>query len=511
MPLFQTISRTSIYKDKIFTFLVLALVTLGLSLGIGWFQTQQALSQSGNHEFYVSLDGNDANDGSLNSPWATLNHAASVLKAGDTVYVREGVYHLTAQIRATSSGSDDHWITYRAYPGEQVVLDANDITVDPPLGRPPYAHDQGAFQLENVQYVEVKDLTITNSHNSGITVRNSDHIKLQNNTIENPFSPGIGVWNSMHQTVVGNTVINANDPDMAGFPNEFPETPHEAISLGSVEDFEVAYNLVRDGQKEGIDIKEESKHGTVHHNYVHHMQRQGLYVDSWGHLEDIEFAHNVVHDCKGTGFAISVEGGSVTRDIRFHHNLLYNNWGTGIFFSRWGQDGLRENIQIYNNTVHHNGDGEPNPGEEFYWITGGLYLFSDHLRDIQIRNNIFSNNTGFQIGYSDRYLATHPNINDVLAEKAIAIDHNLIFGDNWSDRPIYAGWPPDNYANIYGINGSNALLTEPAFIDPNSGNFYLQQALSADSTNSTSIGAFPSSEEPNLWWQTDFPPQVASE
>jgi hypothetical protein len=54
------------------------------------------------------------------------------------------------------------------------------------------------------------------------------------------------------------------------------EPPDEAISIGGAMDFEVAYNLVEDSDKEGIDIKETSSGGTVHHNFVHRMHPQGI-------------------------------------------------------------------------------------------------------------------------------------------------------------------------------------------------------------------------------------------
>lgn len=491
----------------------LVLTMLLITIGEASLKPRPTYSQTPSHFFYVSPLGNDENDGSSSSPWATISHAAHVLGAGETVYVREGIYTLQEQIRASHSGTETAWITYRAFPGDRVILDANAIPVAPPSGEPPYAHDQGAFQLEDVAYIKVIGLEIRNSHNSGITVRNSHHIELYNNTIEDTFSPGIGIWHSMDQSVIGNTVINANAREMAGFPNDFSETPHEAISLGSVENFEVAYNLVQNGQKEGIDIKEASQSGTVHHNYVHHMMRQGLYVDSWnGELKNVDVYNNVVHDCKGAGFAISVEGGAIAEKIHFHHNLLYNNWGTGIFFSTWGNDGLRRNIAIDHNTVHHNGYGQPNPGDNFFWITGGLYLFSTNLQGVEINNNIFSKNAGFQIGYSDRYLQNNATIEDIFNHKNITIDQNLIFGANSSTHPIYAGWAPDSYANIYGINGTSAMLGEPHFIDPESGNFYRQPSASPQAINSAGepqleVGAFSQAEKPNLWWQHDFPPR----
>jgi hypothetical protein len=496
-------------------------VTLGLTMALlltssGWLG-ERAISQTAPWIFYVAPDGSDRNEGSLAHPWLTVNHAAEVLKAGDTVYVRAGTYALTQQIRVKHSGTEKQWITYQAFPGERAILDASAVRVLPPSGQPPFDHDQGALQLENVAYIQVKGLEIVNSHNSGITARNSHHVSLYNNKIQNTFSPGIGVWGSQYQKVMGNTVVNANAREMAGFPNNFSETPHEAISIGSVEHFEVAYNLVRDGQKEGIDVKETSTHGTVHHNYVHHMARQALYIDSWnGALTDVEMFHNVAHDCKGAGFVLSVEGGAIAENIWFHHNLLYDNWGSGIFFSRWGKDGLRRNVRIHNNTVYRNGDGQPNPGEAYFWLTGGLYLFSDNLQNIEIKNNLFSENTGFQIGYSDRYLARNPDIEAIFRQKKIVIDRNWIVGENATTRPIYAGWPPDNYANIYGTNGTSALVETPQFVAPEAGNFYLRHSSALAQSELTAnpnqlpaaIGAFPSEATATLWWQTNFPPSL---
>ena len=42
--------------------------------------------------FYVASTGNDANDGSANSPWKTIQQAADSVQAGDTVIVRAGSY-----------------------------------------------------------------------------------------------------------------------------------------------------------------------------------------------------------------------------------------------------------------------------------------------------------------------------------------------------------------------------------------------------------------------------------
>src|SRR5438046_1888803 len=51
--------------------------------------------------FYVSTTGNDSNPGTILSPWRTIQHAANSVQAGDTVYVRGGMYNATVYISAS--------------------------------------------------------------------------------------------------------------------------------------------------------------------------------------------------------------------------------------------------------------------------------------------------------------------------------------------------------------------------------------------------------------------------
>ena len=476
-------------------------------------------------EFYVSPGGSDSNPGTIDQPWETINHAAQVLQAGQIVYLREGTYLLTRQIRPKNSGVENSWIVYTVYPGELAILDASAIPVKAPSGVPPFDHDQGAFQVQNVSYIRVIGLAIKNAHNSGFTIRDSHHIELYNNITDTTFSPGIGVWDTDHDQksthnikIMGNTITNANTWDMVipGFDGSEP--PHEAISIAGAQNFEVAYNYIYDSDKEGIDVKEVSAHGRVHHNYIKHVDRQGLYADSWfGVLEDIEFDHNVVRDCRGAGIVVSVEGGQLAQNIRIHHNLLYDNLGTGVFFSRWG-DGPRKNIKVYNNTIVRNGCGLPNQGDKYYWITGGLYLFSTNLEDIDIRNNVLSENCGFQIGYSDLYLKIGSDINAIFQQKKFNIAYNLVYTKLKVTYPIYAGWP-DNYANIYEYYGAYQVAKQPIYIDQLAGNFYPQEispVLNSGDPRSeyqdpdgtrNDLGAFYLDDPQGLWWLKDFPPR----
>ena len=68
--------------------------------------------------YYVATDGSDNNAGTKAKPFASLNKANTVVHAGDTVWVRGGIYDLrdtvfferykmTAAIVLTASGESD--------------------------------------------------------------------------------------------------------------------------------------------------------------------------------------------------------------------------------------------------------------------------------------------------------------------------------------------------------------------------------------------------------------------
>lgn len=431
--------------------------------------------------YVVAPRGSDRGPGTPEHPWASLEHAARVAGPGDRVLVRGGTYYLRSTVRPRRSGTPDAWIVFAAQPGEEVVLDASSIAVAPPLGGPPFAHDQGAFQLEGIAYVRVRGLTLRRSRKAGFTVRDSHHVELLDNTTDTTFASGIAVWDSEHddagteQIVIrGNTVIRANTWGVhPRWALEVRPPPHEAISLGGAQHFEVSHNHVHHGGKEGIDVKETSKHGSVHHNHVHHMARQGLYVDGWhAPLRDVELAHNVVHDCHGAGVVISVENGPSVEDLRIHHNAIYDNDGTGLYFSRWG-DGPRRRIEVDHNTLHHNGHGPPAEGQRYHWITGGIHLFSGNVEDLRIHHNVLSDNRGFQIGVGRYLLEGELEVEEALARHRITLEHNVV--DRGADDPVPVEVGESIEADsVVPIVGAHAITATPRFVDAAAGDLRLR-------------------------------------
>jgi hypothetical protein len=71
--------------------------------------------------FHVATNGSDSSDGSQDQPLRTINRAAELAEAGDTVVVHEGVYR--EWVRPRRGGlSDQRRITYEAAGGEHVVV-----------------------------------------------------------------------------------------------------------------------------------------------------------------------------------------------------------------------------------------------------------------------------------------------------------------------------------------------------------------------------------------------------
>ncbi len=75
-------------------------------------------------EYFVATDGDDASEGSAAKPWRTIQRAADIAVAGDTVTIRGGTYR--EWVKPANAGRADAPIVYRAAKGERVVVTGAD-------------------------------------------------------------------------------------------------------------------------------------------------------------------------------------------------------------------------------------------------------------------------------------------------------------------------------------------------------------------------------------------------
>ncbi|MEJ0045794.1 MAG: hypothetical protein WDN04_06480 [Rhodospirillales bacterium] len=103
--------------------------------------------------YYVAPGGSDTNPGTLAAPFATLQHAATVAQAGDTVLARQGVYN--ALLTPPHSGNLAQGpITFASYPGETATIDGTGLAV--PGGQ------NGLITLNNASYVIIEGFELRN-------------------------------------------------------------------------------------------------------------------------------------------------------------------------------------------------------------------------------------------------------------------------------------------------------------------------------------------------------------
>ncbi len=405
--------------------------------------------------YYVSPTGNDNNVGSLSLPWKTLKKASETAVAGDTVKILPGTYY--EKLAPRNSGTADAYITFTADAGT-VILDGSGVSMSSD-----YKGD-GLVQILGNSYIRVQNLTAQNSsvncvnisdnssgtrpkhieirsmklencNKVGIRARNSEDLLLKDNQINHvTYSSGIGVWWSTRVIVDHNTITNAH------YYHECQGAYDEALTISGTTHFEVMYNTLdnteanpagfcSNAEKLGIDIKQSSENGVVHHNTVRKMNAGGIYVDGWDAgangtptLNHIDIYSNYVSD--GGGIVVGCErSDGVVEYINIYNNVVVNAWFAGIQVrGAWG-DGLRKNITIYNNTIYGASLAGGNGGAGIYVTTANLGSNNGDAPVI-IRNNIsmfyFLSSGGGTVGQIRAGNAT-------MASK-ISADHNLVNG-----------------------------------------------------------------------------------
>lgn len=421
--------------------------------------------QTGERVRYADPLAEKDGDGSIDHPYADLQTAVNALEEGETLYLRGGVFRIASPVKIAGK----HDVTIASYGRELAAVDGHDCDTD----SPGYHHEHGLFTVERCDGVIIENLRFQNSHCKGIQIACSNNVEVSFCEVENTFACGIAVWDTSPLAekknafrgfkILCNSVRKANTWDMLpkGW-RKVGEPPHEAISMAGAADFEVAYNHVFECGKEGIDVKENSRDGAVHHNLVEHCDRQGLYADAWfGELTNVTFSHNIVYCNRGAGLALSVEGrGSHLSNVTFEENQVIRNFGTGFFFSRWGDDLLRENVVVRGNIFTANGHGPHYGSGSLFWITGGMFFYSDNMKNVTVEDNVFSDNATFEIGFSERYGADEASIRRTLAEKGIVIRRNRVDYRGNTVFPVKVGWT-DNWADVLPYDGEDASAGAP--------------------------------------------------
>ncbi|MEX1117124.1 MAG: right-handed parallel beta-helix repeat-containing protein [Akkermansiaceae bacterium] len=381
--------------------------------------------------------GDDSNPGSADRPFASINHAATLAKAGDTVWIHPGTYQPEQEIRPANSGTQDAPITFRAKPGGEVILDGQ---LKLPLET---ERKLGIISLEDREWIVVDGLSLINSRWAGVLARRSTGITVQNCSTLNTYGSGIIAANSSRIRFLHNTVRQACVHPTAGTYTD------ECITLASVNDFEIAHNKVSDrlidsnNGGEGIDVKNACRDGSIHNNVVHDLVRLGIYCDSYEKdLSNVSIHSNTVYNCR-YGIVIACEEGGTVRGVRVHDNLVYDCPRGGIRVAGYLRGGVKQDIAIYQNTVVRIGvKGVPDNPEDPIKVSG-ILIDSRHPENhsFVVRNNLLSGNV---------------NQIDTAGQSYLTIERNLLHGPSK-------------------VTGTDAILADPLFVNAAENDFRLTE------------------------------------
>ncbi len=284
--------------------------------------------------YYVDASiGSDTNIGTSETlAFKTIQSAAKKAIAGDIVYVKNGTY--TEDVKITSSGDPNNYITYQAFPGHKPVVKgefhAFDITANyikiigfDVTAKIYEAIKAGSFETAN-HHIQILNNVAHDSGGSGISGIRTDFLTIEGNTtFRNAFtSPFQASGISIYQAQAFN--------DEPGFHNIIRGN----ISYANENKVPVSDGTVTDGNGIIIDDFRQTQNGSTVPKYT----AQTL-------IED-----NIVFDNGGRGINIFQSDNVVVRNNTSINNLKSSNLqGTlngelTTFFS--------SNISFANNTVY---------------------------------------------------------------------------------------------------------------------------------------------------------------
>jgi len=140
---------------------------------------------------------NDNNPGTLDSPWLTILHAAETLVAGDTVFIRNGVYNEHLYFDHNGDATNGH-IVYSAYPGETPVLDGTGV------------EESGNGMNLDKSYIKLIGLEVRNWPENAIWIENSAFLEISDCEIHNVYY-GIGIADGSHDFEINRVTVHHFD------------------------------------------------------------------------------------------------------------------------------------------------------------------------------------------------------------------------------------------------------------------------------------------------------------
>lgn len=327
-------------------------------------------------EYYVSLSGNDNNNGSKSAPFLSIQKALDIVKPGDVIAVEKGKYYIGSGLTFKQNK-----IILRSLNGG-VILDGN-------------------FRNTNIKFIDIKlhsyclieNLIVQNVNGWGIWI-DGDHNTVKNCTVNYTARDGINIIGASYNIISGNYVANTgNDKQKANSitiegkvdkncnftPADFNTIEYNHITRNRTH-FGVNFLVSYENEKDCLYNKSLIQGNIVRFNTIDSCwsgiySRQHKGFEFYGNL--IRYAEGLGKDHEGHGIKLDI------KDKNYFainaHGKIYNN--TIAFCKNIGLYNVNcTNIEIYNNA--------------FYQVNmnsnaGGGYIRMNNTEGIKLSNNAY--------------------------------------------------------------------------------------------------------------------------
>jgi hypothetical protein len=345
--------------------------------------------------YHVATTGSNSNPGTEKHPWKTVAHAVATMVAGDTTYVRSGIYK-EGIIRFRKSGTQSAPIKLLNAPGESPIVDCIDASK---FHRILLEHPSGP--LNPIGWVTIEGFEIRNCYN-GIKVISGHDLTIRRNWIHHN-SPGSGILGNGTSVLIDRNIINHNADIEGCIAGTSPCNPggHGVYFNGT--GIVITNNIIYDNMTFGVQLNGSTASST----YKPHVHPSPEYALS----KNWVIANNTfAYSWRGAGVVVwgfSCNNARIENNI-FYENAVINSMATqGIHFTSTTCTG----VTIRNNL--------------FYASRGGTRAFGSGAKE-----GINYSQSGNIVNVSDPRFVNGPSTlpsspNFSLTERSPAIDTGL--------------------------------------------------------------------------------------
>lgn len=338
--------------------------------------------------YYVSNSGSDSNNGlTTTTAFKTLQHAADIVNAGDTVFVENGTY-IGFDLR-NKNGTNGNPIVFKA--------NGNNVLVNQ---KGPQRND--IINIENADYIIIDGFITNNApgNGNGIRVVSSDNCIVRNNRCDNNAERGIFTAFTDDILIENNVCTNSID-------------------------------------EHGIYVSNSSDRPIIRYNECYGNNNIGIHLNGDlsaggdGIISDAQVYGNIIYD---NNLAAGINMDGVQNPI-IYNNLIYNNHSAqGI--ALFQQDGaiVTSGAKIFNNTIIVPSDGR--------W---GILVKNGANVNTEIYNNIIINQHAWRgcitVESTNQFTSDYNILNDKMstsgdgssislaAWQALGFDNNSLIAD----------------------------------------------------------------------------------